>query len=117
MSAESLFVPRLAPMSHRQNDDFLFVVAIENDIRPAAELDHPFAELGGQLLDGTAHLRKLAQQLYALPDRLDGALGRVAALGSQKVVQSRHIPQAVRRPAAQRPPRAVFLSPYAEVSP
>jgi hypothetical protein len=36
-------------MPNRQNYNFLADVAIEGNIRPAAEFDHTFAELGGQI--------------------------------------------------------------------
>jgi hypothetical protein len=59
---------------------------IEGDVRPPAELNHPFAELGGQLFHGTAHLRMLAQQLHSLPERLRRPFGRVPALRGKKIV-------------------------------
>jgi hypothetical protein len=57
------------------------------------EFNHPLAKLRRQIFDGTANLRVLAESFHTLPDRLDGALCSLPALGSQKLVETGHIQQ------------------------
>jgi hypothetical protein len=57
------------------------------------EFNHPLAKLWWQLLDRTANLRVLAERFHTLPDRLDGALCGIPALGSQKLMETSYIQQ------------------------
>ena len=48
-------------MADGQNRNLSSVVAIERDVGPLAKFNHPLAELGWQIFDGTADLRVLAE--------------------------------------------------------
>lgn len=91
-------VSRFSTVSDGQDHDLFGVVVIQRDIGSVPELNHPLAEFRWQLFDRTADPGMLGQLLYPLPDRLDRALGRLPALRSQKVVESRHIQQGWLRP-------------------
>lgn len=93
---------RFAAVADRQYHDLFSVIVIESDIGPMSEVDYPLAELWRQLIDRTANRRVLHDRFYALPDRRDGALGRVQTLGSQEAVKTGHVPQGRLRPLQAR---------------
>jgi len=78
-------------MAHGKEDDLLAVVAIEDDVSSATELDDPFAEFGREFFDGAADFRMFAENLDALADGFDGSFGGVAALGYEKGVEAGHV--------------------------
>ena len=80
-------------MANRQNHNLFPVVVIQCDVGSMPEFNHPLAKLWRQLFDKTANLRVLAERPHALPDRLDGALCGIPALGSQKLMETGHIQQ------------------------
>lgn len=75
-------------MPDGQYHDLLSVVVIQSDVGPMSEVNHPLAELRRQLFNGKANLWVPAHRFYALPDRLDSALGRISTLGGEKVVEA-----------------------------
>jgi hypothetical protein len=68
------------------------IVMIKGDVSSMSEVDHPLAKLRRHFFYRPANLRMLAESLYTLPDRFDGALCRVAAPGSQKIMKPDHVP-------------------------
>ena len=92
-------IPGLPPMPHRQNHDFLTVIAIEDNISTTSKIDHPFAKLLRQFFNRAPHLRKLAQHLHSITNGLDRAPCRLAALRNKKVMQSNNVSQALRSPS------------------
>ena len=80
-------------MADRQNHNLFPVVVIQGDVGTLPEFNHPLAKLWRQLFDKTAYLRVLAERFHALPDRLDGALCGIPALGSEKFMETGHIQQ------------------------
>jgi len=81
-------VASLAAMAHGENYYFFAVEVIQRNVSSVSEFDDPLAKLWRQLVEWTAHLRMLAQRLHSLADGFDGALGCVATLGSQEIVQA-----------------------------
>lgn len=82
-----------ASVADRQNHDLFPVVVIQGDVGPVPEFNHPLAKLQRQIVHETANLRVLAESFHTLPDRLDGALRSLRALGSQKPMETGHIQQ------------------------
>ena len=85
-------------MADRQNHNLFPVVMIQGDVGSVPEFDYPLAKLRRQLFDRAANLRVFAERFHALPDRLDGALRGIPALGSQKLMEPGHIQQGRRGP-------------------
>ena len=74
-------------------DDHAFAVdAITGDIAAVAEVDGPFPELFGQVLEHPTQPGMDAKDLEALPDRLAGPACRIGILGSQEISQALQVP-------------------------
>ena len=91
--ADGASISGFARVADRQNHNLFPLVVIQGDIGPLPEFNHPLAKLRRQLFDRTATLRMLAERLHTLPDRPDGALCGILALGSQKLMEAGHIQQ------------------------
>src|SRR5271155_5395711 len=89
-------------MPNRQYHDLFSVVVIQGDVGPAPKFNHPLPELRRHFLDWATNFRMLTERFHALPDRLDGTLGSVATLGSQKGMETGHIEQRGLRPYQSR---------------
>lgn len=76
-----------------QYHDFSSVVVIRDNMSPTSKFNHPIVKLGRQLFHRAANFRVLAEGLYALPDRLDCALGRIPTFWDEEVIETGHIQQ------------------------
>lgn len=88
---EGDLISGFASVAHRQYDDSFPVIMVQDDISSVSEFDHPLAELRGHFFHRAANLRMFAEHFHALADCLDGALGGVGALRSQKLMEALHI--------------------------
>ena len=75
-------VSGFATVADCEDDDLFTVVVIQNDVGALAEFDDPFSEFRRQFFDGAANLGVSVERFHALPNCLDGSLGRVPAFGS-----------------------------------
>ncbi len=69
------------------------VEVIQRDISSLAELNHPFAKLGRQLVDGTSHMRVPGECFNSIANRLHGTLGGVRAFGYEKTMEPGNVAQ------------------------
>jgi hypothetical protein len=86
-------VSDFASVADRQDYDFLPIVMIQGNISSMPEFDDPLAKLWRYFVYQAANFRMLGERLDPLPNRLNRALGRVAAFREEKVVETGDIPQ------------------------
>jgi hypothetical protein len=90
--------PHFSAVPDCQHHDLFSVVVLQGDIGAMPDLNHPFAEFWGQIADRRPTLRMFGERFYALPDRFEGALGSVSALGNEKGMETSDIEPSRLRP-------------------
>lgn len=74
-------ISSFASVADRQNHDLFTVVVIKGYVGALTELNQPLAKSRLHFLNGTAHLRLLAERFHTLPYRLDRTLCGSRILG------------------------------------
>ena len=88
-----LLVSGFASVADGEDHDLLSLVVIQDNIRALAEFNDPLPKLRRQFVHGASNLRMGSERFDSLANCLDGALRRVAAFGSEKIIETRHVQQ------------------------